>query len=118
MKEAEHFKSKGSELLLDLAQQVASTLAHSISVDEETAQALGRKIAHHMAAHWGGQNLYFPMGLRYRCSVRDEQIYQEFNGSNHSALARKYGVSLQWIYQILKIQHQAQRLRRERLQGI
>ncbi len=38
----------------------------------------------------------------HKLSKRDETIYQEFNGINHSELARKYGVSLQWIYKIVK----------------
>ncbi|WP_283228558.1 Mor transcription activator family protein, partial [Haemophilus influenzae] len=29
-------------------------------------------------------------------------IFNEFNGSNHRELARKYNVSMQWIYQIVK----------------
>jgi Mor family transcriptional regulator len=71
-------------------------------LDKEQAEQLGREIADRMAGHWGGQNIYFPMGLSYKLSQRDQAIYNEFNGINHSELARKHHVSLQWIYKIVK----------------
>lgn len=33
----------------------------------DEADQLGREIADRMAAHWGGQNVYFPMGCRTSC---------------------------------------------------
>ncbi|HEL5982467.1 TPA: DNA-binding protein, partial [Escherichia coli] len=42
------------------------------------------------------------------------EIFREFNGRNHHELARKFGVSLQWVYSVVK------RVRKEeisRLQG-
>lgn len=113
MKGSSDFKSKGPELLVDLAQHVAFTLAELIGLDEEKAEQAGREIANRMAAHWGGQNIYFPMGLTYKLSQRDQQIYDEFNGTNHSDLARKYGVSLQWIYKIVKTVRQEEIARRQ-----
>ncbi|WP_082744128.1 Mor transcription activator family protein [Burkholderia sp. MSMB1588] len=37
------------------------------------------------------------MGASYRLSQRDRQIFDEFRGDKHGDLARKYGVSLQWV---------------------
>lgn len=96
------FKSKGPELLVDLAEQCALALKQILGLDDDKADQVGREIADRMAAHWGGQNIYFPMGLSYKLSQRDRQIYDDFTGNNHSDLARKYGVSLQWIYKIVK----------------
>ncbi|WP_330166238.1 Mor transcription activator family protein, partial [Escherichia coli] len=62
----------------------------------------------------GGQNVYFPMGMVWKVSQRDREIFREFNGRNHHELARKFGVSLQWVYSVVK------RVRKEeisRLQG-
>lgn len=99
---ANEFRSKGPELLIDLAQHIAVTLIELAKLDKEQAEQLGREIADRMAGHWGGQNIYFPMGLSYKLSQRDQAIYNEFNGINHSELARKHHVSLQWIYKIVK----------------
>jgi Mor family transcriptional regulator len=68
-----------------------------------------------MAGHWGGQNIYFPMGLSYKLSQRDQAIYNEFNGINHSELARKHHVSLQWIYKIVKTVQKEETLSAKRI---
>ncbi len=107
------FRSKGPELLVDLSVHVAATLVELSSIDQDKAEQLGREIADRMAAHWGGQNIYFPMGLSVKLSRRDQQIYDEFNGTNHSELARKFGVSLQWIYRIVKTVRQEEIARRQ-----
>ncbi|PHV02845.1 DNA-binding protein [Iodobacter sp. BJB302] len=96
------FRSKGPELLVDLTDNIAAALIELASLDIEKAAQLASEIADRMAAHWGGQNIYFPMGLSVKLSKRDQRIYDEFNGTNHSELARKFGVSLQWIYKIVK----------------
>ncbi|ARU23629.1 Mor transcription activator family protein [Ralstonia syzygii] len=113
MKPGDTFKSKGPELLVDLAQHAASALVELASLDKDKADQLGREIADRMAAHWGGQNIYFPMGLSLKLSQRDQQIYGEFNGTNHSDLARKHGVSLQWVYKIVKAMRQEDIARRQ-----
>ena len=107
------FRSKGPELLVDMAQHVSSALTELLGIASDKAEHVGQEIANRMAAHWGGQNIYFPMGLSYKLSQRDRLIYDEFNGSNHSELARKHGVSLQWIYKIIKTVRQEEIYRRQ-----
>lgn len=113
MKEGADFKSKGPELLVDLAQHTAVALTELLGIDPAQAEQAGREIADRMAGHWGGQNIYFPMGLSYKLSQRDQQIYDAFNGTNHSELARQYGVSLQWIYKIVKAVRTMETARRQ-----
>lgn len=60
------------------------------------------EVAEHLAKHWGGSGIYFPMGMTYKLSQRDRQIYSEFKGNNHFELAQKYGVSVIWIYKIIR----------------
>jgi Mor family transcriptional regulator len=107
------FRSKGPELLVDLAAHCASALRDTTDLDKDKADQVGREIAERMASHWGGQNVYFPMGLSYKLSQRDRQIFEDFNGTNHSDLARKYGVSLQWIYKVVKTVRQEELARRQ-----
>jgi Mor family transcriptional regulator len=95
-------RSKGPELLTDLTEHVAVALRELVAMEAGKAQHVAKEITDRMAAHWGGQNVYFPMGQSIQLSRRDRQIYDDFNGTNHSELARKYGVSLQWIYKIVK----------------
>ncbi len=107
------FRSKGPELLIDLSDHVAAALVELAQIDQTAASQLGREIAERMAAVWGGQNIYFPQGMSMRLAQRDRQIYSEFTGANHSDLARKYGVSIQWIYKIVKAVHREERALRE-----
>ena len=44
---------------------------------------------------------------------RDMKIYEEFNGNNHRELARKYNVSMQWVYKIVKKVHKDEVARRQ-----
>jgi Mor family transcriptional regulator len=98
-----NFKSKGPELLQDLADQCAQALTDLLGLEKEKAEQIGREIAERMASHWGGQNIYFPMGLTMHLSQRDQEVYEAFTGDNHGDLARQFGVSVQWVYRILKL---------------
>lgn len=106
---------KGSErgaLLTDLSQMVSSILVELLGIEKELADHAGQETAIRMAGHWGGQLIYFPHG-NFEQSDRDKQIWAEFNGNNHAELARKYKVSIQWIYKIVKAQRQADLARRQ-----
>ncbi|MGO2258667.1 MAG: Mor transcription activator family protein [Hafnia alvei] len=96
------FRSKGPELLVELAHHVAETIVDVTGLDLKVAEQVGNSVATRMMLVWGGQNVYFPMGISWNASQRDLQIFSEFNGRNHSELAKKYSVSLQWIYKIVK----------------
>jgi len=109
----EEFRSKGPELLVDLAEQSAALLVDMVGMELMDAAHVGQEIARRMAFCWGGQNVYFPMGLSYNLLKRDRQIYAEFTGTNHSELARKHRVSLQWIYKIVKAVRREEIARRQ-----
>ena len=96
-------RGKSPELLTDLAAQCAVVLRETHGVAAAAADQAGLEIACRMAAHWGGQLVYFPKGLSYRLSERDRQIVAEFNGTNHADLAIKYNISIQWVYKIIKM---------------
>ena len=107
------FKSKGPELLVDLAFHIGEVIKEFCPTYAEKSDEIGQIVASRMAVHWGGQNVYFPMGFNYRLSIRDLKVYSEFNGTNQGDLARKYGVSLQWIYRILKDVHAEELFKRQ-----
>ena len=96
------FRNKSPELLADLAIQCAAVIHEQLGIEASMAEEIGRATAERMSFIWGGQNIYFPKGLIYQLSIRDRQIFEEFNGKNHADLARKHKVSLQWIYKLIK----------------
>jgi len=90
------------ELLQDLADKSAKILQECIEIDPEAASHIGVKLARNIAESWGGQTVYIQKGLGMFAHERDLQIYKEFNGNNHAELARKYKISMQWVYSIIK----------------
>ena len=89
------------ELLADVAAH-ASEIAAAHGLRADIADLLGATIADHLAEHWGGQVISIPKDYYYKLSDTHLQIYQEFTGQNHMELVRKYGISLQWIYKLIK----------------
>ncbi|NPE59253.1 DNA-binding protein [Dickeya dadantii] len=105
-----NFRSKGPELLIELAQHTAITAREVVdTISPEVAEQIGEAVASKMMQVWGGQNVYFPMGMAWKVSQRDRQIFTAFNGHNHHELARQFGCSLQWVYSVVK------RVRKEEL---
>jgi Mor family transcriptional regulator len=96
------FQKKAPELLTDLAAQSAAILVEIACFDVEKAELIGQEIALTMVKHWGGQLIYFPKGMFFQVALRYVQIYEEFNGRNCTDLAKKYGMSVSWIYRIIK----------------
>ena len=94
----------GRELLQDLAAKVAEMTQAMLGVPEAKAKAFSQEVAGWLADDWGGQNIYVPMDLVGRLSLRNAQIYREFTGDNQPELATKYDLSVQTIYRILKVQ--------------
>jgi Mor family transcriptional regulator len=94
-------KSAYPEILADLADQVAVKIAE-LGVAPERAAEIGAHVAEHIRVHWSGSSQYIPKGTGWELSQRDRQIWAEFNGRNHAALARKHGLTEMRIYQIIK----------------
>lgn len=94
-------KSRAPAFLSDLLDHTKQVLVDK-GVEAEKADDISRAICSRMCNTWGGQQIYFPHGMREELSERDRSIYDEFNGFNHSDLAMKYKVSVQWVYKIVE----------------
>lgn len=106
-------RSAAGDLLNDLAQQVSEAARENLGVSEETATAFGTDVAMRMIEQWGGQQLYMPKGIRIEASRLHHQIYEEWKGRNHRELARKFGISLQFVYRVIKVMRKADLNRRQ-----
>ncbi|MFQ1022770.1 Mor transcription activator family protein [Avibacterium paragallinarum] len=96
------FERKAPEVLADLAAHVEQELINRYEMPEEQAKQAGVDVAMRISRAWAGEIIYIPRALLLALSERDLKIWREFNGVNHRELARKYGVSMQWVYQIVK----------------
>ncbi|MGY6089891.1 Mor transcription activator family protein [Avibacterium paragallinarum] len=76
---------------------VNQAISESNSEDEIADIALN-KFSH----LFGGSVIYIPRGDSRSRNSRNNLIRKEFTGNNAMELARKYGVSYQWICKIVK----------------
>lgn len=95
------FENHAPELLIDLADIVENELVKQGILSNEKAHHFAIAIAQSVAVNWGGLSVYIPRNLASMVNERDVKVWQDFNGRNHTELARKYGLSTQWIYKIV-----------------
>jgi Mor family transcriptional regulator len=89
------------EILADLADQVGVKLVDA-GVGTERAADIGFAVAEHVRKHWSKHPFYLPAGVAYELSLRDREIYERYDGHNHTELAKAYDRTVVRIYQIIK----------------
>lgn len=89
-------------ILLEMAELVEAQLVKA-EVPAPQAAAVAETLAEHMRERYGGQNIYLPKGEAARSRRRRAQMWAEFTGDNYRDLARKFGMSLQYCYQQIRI---------------
>ena len=90
------------ELVADLEDQTTACLISVIKIDRQRAVAVAKMVARHITDNWGGQLIYIPKNHLGQIDERDMQVYREFDGRNHAQLAKKYNLTVQQIYRIVK----------------
>ncbi len=63
---------------------------------------LGRAVAERLGREFAGQRLEIPSLSAQQRVWRDERILLEFNGRNHRELARKWGLTVRRVRQLLE----------------
>ena len=72
-----------------------------MDLDTEQAESISTEFINHLMRNWGGQQIYIPNGAYIQTTKRDIDLYREFRGNNSYELAKKYNISVQWVYQIV-----------------
>ncbi|OPH34981.1 hypothetical protein B5J93_11530 [Moraxella equi] len=92
---------QGNALLNDLKSHTESLLAE-INIAPDLACQVANELMFQISQHWGGQLIYVIKDSKFLADKRDVEIYRAFNGHNHAELSQEYGLSLPYIYRILK----------------
>ncbi len=103
------FRRKSPELLRDLADQVKSVLMEYGDERADRAEVLGIEVAERISKSWGGSIIYMPLGTAIGRHKKAIEVWEEYNGYNTKALARKHGVSEQWIYKVIRMMRKEDR---------
>lgn len=101
------------ELLADLSAR-ATELLRAEGLPDDQAKAVAFKLAESVRQHWGGQLIYVPIGTDFEITQRDVAMWEKFDGRNHEALAREFGMSLQHVYRVVKKMGRLARARDQR----
>jgi Mor family transcriptional regulator len=87
-------------VLQDLADSIIEFMIES-GEDPLGAATIGMRIAEHVREHWGGQKIYIPKACSYYCFLRDQEIFDKWNGSNTKELCNEYAITNTRLYQII-----------------
>lgn len=68
----------------------------------DLAEITGIDVYIKLVRRYGGDNIYIAKEDKLLSSIRDEEIYQHFNGSNYSELAKKHSLAVRTVYEILE----------------
>lgn len=93
--------------ILQRLREIIITELESQEVDHSHATHYAHHICEVVRAEWGGTAVYIGKGLMYELSQRDQEIWSKFTGRNHHDLCREYGITMVWLYKIIKYQRQA-----------
>lgn len=72
-----------------------------LGLTESDANAKAFKMVEALRSAVGGGAIYFPIGMHYELSIRDQEIWDQFKGNNIAQLASKYKLSQMQIRNIL-----------------
>lgn len=100
-------KAQTAETLFVLLDSIERKLIES-KIDEELATKLATLIVDDFRHQCGGMSVYIPKGVGLDAILKHSKIYQDFRGKNHTELAKKYNLSEQRIYQIVRAMQSAE----------
>lgn len=112
-KKHEVWRERVPPLLVEIADTCAAALRDSADMPDDQAAYLGYILMRRIAEVAGGAQIYIPKSDAIDRCLRDEEIMRHFDGQNHRALARQYGVSEIHIYRIVKAMRERERDRRQ-----
>jgi mor transcription activator family protein len=71
-----------------------------------TAEKVSEVVVDYVLDEFGGENIYIPRNISGRARARNRKIYEEWSGNNHEELAKKYNITRQRVYAIIKEERQ------------
>lgn len=108
---------KATSFLHELTGVIAQALL-TIHCFSAQAEIISPEITEHLRRVFKGNNFYIPNGAARNSFDRNARIFSDYKqGMTHRELARKYGNSIQWIYQIIAAERKKNKECRDMKQG-
>lgn len=104
-----------SDYLLDVAAIAASVANEVAGIADTAAAAIGEETALRIARDHGGQLIYIKQNARLVIERFEEKAVAAFtrNRYDHGATARELGISVGYLYAVLKRQHEREKAERQ-----
>lgn len=94
-------EERRAELLISIISNVSQSLIKA-GLPEDKAYDIAVQLSDDLRQDFGGELFYMPKGQDYDTIIKHHQIFKEFNGANHQELSKKYNLSVQHLYRVLK----------------
>ena len=93
-------RNKGDQALVDIASIINECL-RSHGIPGPAAGELGQEVSAKLHISMSSELVYVPKKHDGQMVERDRKIIQEFDGTNHLELCRKYHIGIRRLYQLL-----------------
>jgi len=80
----------------------ANSVLKEFGLNETERDLAAHKLAEMIVKNWAGSLQYIPQNYALKISSRNVEIWDKFTGNNYADLAKEYGISIPWIYKIIK----------------
>ena len=77
------------------------TLENLNGNQKDLAEVIGIEAYIKLVKRYGGDDIYIAKEDKLLAMIRDEEIYNKFNGGNHEQLAHEYRLAVRTIYDII-----------------
>lgn len=92
---------KRHELLEELQAVIARQL-EEMGTAPDAASVIGSSAVDYLSTYWAGQVVTFPKDARYKLTLKELEIYDQYDGRNKDDLARRYGMTPRGMGKLLK----------------
>lgn len=92
---------------------IEARLMDVLGLPADAASQVALEVLRQVLESCGGEYFYVPKDIRLAAHGRDAEVWREFNGHNQRELARKYSLTLQYIYRIIARQREKDRKERQ-----
>lgn len=83
---------KRHELLEELRAVIARQL-EEMGATPDAASVISSSAVDYLSTYWAGQVVTFPKDAQYKLTLKELEIYDQFDGRNRDDLARRYGMT-------------------------
>jgi len=93
------------ELLNDFVTTLIDAMKQAMNqfgIPPDKTEAVATHLEQFIRRSLSGDKVYIPSGRRTSIERRNHEIRQVFNGRNHDALCRRFGISKSTLYRILR----------------